>query len=116
LVQGLHAFFLVCGRYFSASTNAKLEEMVRDVGRSFVEYGYTPSGDVAVAYVPIPNGMPPINYYDPTLCTLYTGFNVWGLQAIGVVQHMLPDLAQRCASLRARYEPQARDTYTGTLP
>lgn len=115
LVQGLDAFLRVCGPSLSLVTQSALMEMIGEVGRSFVEYGYTPSGDVAVAYMPVPSGMPPSDYYNPAQASLYNGFNTWGLQGVGVVEQRVPGLAQRCAALRARYEGQARDTYQGTL-
>jgi hypothetical protein len=116
-VQGLDAFLRVCEGVLSPQVRSALLDMITGVGASFVEYGYTPNGDAAVAYMPIPGGNPPADYYDPTQATLYNGFDVWGLQGVGVVQHRVPALFNRCEALRLRYErlSDTRDTYLGTL-
>lgn len=115
LVMGIDAFLKVCPA--TGATRQHMEELVDRVGEAVVQYGYTPAGEEAVAYMPIPGGVPAQSYYDATLCTLATGtaFRNWGMTAVGVVQRRLPALAARCADLRARHEAGARDTYQATL-
>lgn len=114
-VMGMDTFLRCTEQALSGEVRNKLLTMIEEVGRSVCEYGYTPDGGQAVAYMPIPGGQPPANYSDPTQCTLATGtdWRHWDLSCVGITEERLH--LPRATQLRQIHEPSSRPQYNGTL-
>jgi len=113
-VMGLSTFLQVTVGRLTPALRDILREMIEETGTSVVEHGFTPQGEQAVAYMPIPGNRPPADYYDPLQVTLATGtdFRHWDLSCVGIMERRG---SPRAVQLKASHAGDSRPQYTGTL-